>query len=114
MGKLVKRSDGRFYLEQIEDSGRDTPIEFLLKTMWNEDVSVAQRINAAVRLFLLKTMWNEDVSVAQRINAAVRLLPYMYQKQPTAIEYSGEVEYVPPFVPTRSYMRNSDDDFSDL
>jgi hypothetical protein len=86
MGKLVKRSDGRFYLEQIEDSGRDTPIEFLLKTMWNE-----------------------DVSVAQRINAAVRLLPYMYQKQPTAIEYSGEVEYVPPFVPTRSYMRNSDD-----
>jgi|DEB0MinimDraft_3_1074331.scaffolds.fasta_scaffold04030_6 hypothetical protein len=91
MGKLVKRSDGRFYLEQIEDSGRDTPIEFLLKTMWNE-----------------------DVSVAQRINAAVRLLPYMYQKQPTAIEYSGEVEYVPPFVPTRSYMRNSDDDFSDL
>lgn len=65
-------------LEEIELRGKKTPLDFMLRVMWNRKKPMDQRLEAA--------------------KAAA---PYVHRKQPMELQHSGEVEIVPPSVPDR-------------
>lgn len=68
-------------LAEIEARGRKTPLEFLLYVMWSKKKPL-------------------DV----RIEAAKAAAPYVHRKQPLDIVMDGEVEIIPPFVPSRGTL----------
>lgn len=68
--------------EEIEAKGKKTPLEFMLEVMWNTKANAALRLEAAR-------------------NAA----PYIHRKQPIELQASGEVEIIPPFVPSKRELR---------
>ena len=68
-------------LEDIQERGMKTPLEFLLKTMWNRKKPHSLRIDAA--------------------KAAA---PYVHRKMPLELAHSGAVEIIPPFVPSKGTL----------
>lgn len=78
-------------LEEIKHRRKKTPIEFLLRVMWNRRRPLELRIEAA--------------------KAAA---PYIHKKMPMELQHTGEVEIIPPFVPSREQiaenMANQEDD----
>lgn len=76
--------------ERIERKGKMTPLEFMLETMWNKDVTAGMRLEAAK-------------------SAA----PYVHRKMPLELENSGEIEIIPPFVPSRGYIANMADEMDE-
>lgn len=65
-------------LQEIEARGKKTPLEFLLQVMWNRKRPLETRIDAA--------------------KAAA---PYVHRKMPLEVEHDGEVNVIPPYVPSR-------------
>lgn len=65
-------------LEEIRLKGKRTPLEFMLYVMWNTRKSLQIRLDAA--------------------KAAA---PYVHRKQPLDLIHSGELEVIPPYLPTR-------------
>ena len=70
--------------EEIRESGQKTPKEFLLAVMHHP-----------------------DISIGLRIDAAKSLMPYVHKKLPTAIETSGELQVILPYLPTRQEMKEA-------
>lgn len=77
----------RNILAEIEARGRKTPIEFLLYVMWNK-----------------------KKPLMTRIEAAKAVAPYVHRKQPLDIIHDGEINIIPPFVPTRSQLAEDYED----
>jgi hypothetical protein len=74
-GKRNKRTEEQ--AQEMEQSGQ-TPLEFLTSVFRDPEQDIEKRLDAA--------------------KAAA---PYVHPKQPTAVDLTGELEVVPPFVPKR-------------
>ncbi len=61
--------------------------------------------------FLLDVMHNPNNNPMLRIEAARTAAPYVHKKMPTAIEHSGEIEFIPPYIPSKRELKEMDPDF---
>jgi hypothetical protein len=77
----MKKNDKQSVEDAIKESGKDTPLEFLLKIMWNK------KNLASIRL-----------------EAAKSAAPYVHRKQPIAVEVEGDLDIIVPYVPDRKSL----------
>ena len=78
--------------------------------------------------FLLKVMWNPKIPAGLRLDAAKSAAPYVHKKMPVEMQHTGELNVIPPYVPGREQIAKEfdgklkdvtpdieyDDDFSDI
>ena len=72
--------------------------------------------------FMLRIMWDKSATAGLRLEAAKSAAPYVHRKMPLEVENSGEIEIIPPFVPSRGYIADiakeideeEKDEFDDL
>ena len=73
-------------------------------------VSVLEEIRARRKKtpleFLLRVMWNRRRPLDARIEAAKAAAPYVHRKMPLELEHSGEIEIIPPSLPSREELNN--------
>lgn len=100
MGANMARTEGargkktehnrKLIVEEIQARGRRTPLEFLLRVMWNRKRPMEMRIEAA--------------------KAAA---PYVHRKQPLELQHNGEVTIIPPMLPDRQQLADNKGNLED-
>lgn len=60
--------------------------------------------------FLLRVMWEPLISLPTRIECAKSVAPYVHKKMPIDMNSTSEVTIIPPYVPSKEEIRKNYED----